>query len=102
MSEEGASLERDSGEPALRARKSRDAALILPLAGLLLISPPMLAIFSRDDGVFGGALVAVYLFSIWAVLIFCAFRLARRLKNEIDPGSGREGASRAGDQGGQA
>jgi hypothetical protein len=77
--------ELESGEKALDARKARDAALLLPFAGLILISPPLLAIFTPDVSVFGGPLVAFYLFTVWAVLIVCAFRLARRLKGEREP-----------------
>ena len=64
--------------------KLRDAALILPIAGILLLMPPVLSLFQTDDPDAGGPPVAIYVFSIWALLICCSFWLSRRLYRDSD------------------
>lgn len=63
----------------MRARKARDAALIIPLMGLVLLTPPLAQIFAIDARIIGVPAVVVYIFAIWAALIFIAKRLAGRL-----------------------
>ena len=67
-------------DDALRARRARDAALVLPLAGLLVLTPPVANLFLSDITLFGAPLVVIYLFTVWAALIVCAQRLSRRLR----------------------
>jgi hypothetical protein len=74
---------RPSGDP-FRGHRARDAALVLPLAGLVLVAPPAINLFLADVTVFGAPLIGVYLFVVWALLIFGAQRLSRRL-GEDDP-----------------
>ena len=69
---------------AFRGHRARDAALVLPLAGLVLFAPPAINLFLADVAVFGAPLIAVYLFAVWGLLILCAQRLSRRL-GEDDP-----------------
>lgn len=63
---------------ALMRRKRRDAALALPLAGVLLVASPAL------DALAGGGLAraTLYLFAVWFVLIAAAAALARRLTDD--------------------
>lgn len=72
---------RDPGEEALASRKRRDAALVLPLVGVALLSPPVLGLFAPDVGE-SGPYVALYLIGLWIVLIACAALLARRLGDD--------------------
>mgnify|MGYP000020278090 CR=1 FL=1 len=65
-------------------RKSREAAILLPLLGLLLITPPFVEIFAADVTLFGVPLLAAYLFAIWAGMIICAFLLSRTLSRHAD------------------
>jgi len=74
---------RPAGDP-FRGHRARDAALVLPIAGLVLIAPPAINLFLADVTVFGAPLIGVYLFAVWALLILGAQRLSRRL-GEDDP-----------------
>ncbi|MEM7545308.1 MAG: hypothetical protein AAF367_07215 [Pseudomonadota bacterium] len=76
----------DDGD--LIAAKRRDAALILPLAGLALLTPPVIGVFGAEAAVLGVPLIVVYLFGAWAGLIVCAAFLSRRLMADTDPGPG--------------
>jgi len=59
----------------------RDAAVLLPLAGLVLLLPPVITLFAaRHAGVAGVPLIVVYVFSAWLALIAAAALLARRLE----------------------
>lgn len=80
---------RRRAEPPLRHRKARDRALVLPLAGALLLTPPVAGIFQVEATVGGVPFLLVYLFAVWAGLIAGAAALARRL-SEAEPG-GEEG-----------
>jgi hypothetical protein len=73
---------RKSGDNAFRKHRARDAALVLPLAGLALISPPVVNLFAADITLFGAPLIGVYLFTVWGGLIICAQRLSRRLHED--------------------
>ncbi len=66
-------------------RKAVERALILPLIGLLLLIPPIATIFEIESRFFGIPFTVIYLFVIWAILIFSAFRLSRQLQNFEDP-----------------
>ena len=66
-----------------RTRKIRDRALILPLVGLALLTPPIVFIFESGAKLYGLPVTLIYLFGIWAVLILAAWRQARALRNAI-------------------
>jgi len=70
----------------LRHRKARDRALILPLAGLILLIPPVAWAFHLDARIAGVPFTLVYLFAVWALLIAGAAVLSRRLRDDGDPG----------------
>ncbi len=67
---------------AFRGHRARDAAIVLPLAGLVLIAPPVINLFIADISIFGAPLIGVYLFTVWGLLILCAQRLSRRLRED--------------------
>jgi hypothetical protein len=69
---------RPASDP-FRGHRARDAALVLPLAGLVLIAPPAINLFLADLSVFGVPLIGVYLFGVWGLLIVGARLLSRRL-----------------------
>ena len=74
-------------EQPLRHRKTRDRALILPLAGLILLIPPVAGVFHLDAKIAGVPFTLVYLFAVWALLIAGAAALSRRLRDGDEPGA---------------
>lgn len=64
---------------AFSAARAHDAALALPLAGLLLFSAPVLELFVTDIAMFGAPLIVVYLFGAWGALVVLSWALSRRL-----------------------
>jgi len=69
----------------LRARKVREAALVLPFIGFLLLTPPFAKIFGIDSRILGVPTVVVYVFAIWLSLIVIARRLAAILSPDDPP-----------------
>lgn len=57
----------------------RSAAALAPLLGLVLLLPPLIALFTAPVRVLGIPLIVLYLFGLWAALIAGAARLARHL-----------------------
>jgi hypothetical protein len=62
-----------------RASRARDAARLLPLVGLFLLLPPVIAPFAVTVDLAGVPLVVLYLFAVWLGLIVAAALLARAL-----------------------
>lgn len=60
-------------------QKARDAALLLPLFGLLLLMPPFVGLLQGVAGFAGIPAVALYIFIVWAALIAVGMLLSRRL-----------------------
>jgi hypothetical protein len=60
-------------------RKKRDLAALLPIIGALFFISPFVSTLSPSEeaNVTG---TAIYIFSIWALLIICAFFLSRLLR----------------------
>ena len=75
---------RPAGDP-FHGHRARDAGLVLPLAGLVLVAPPAVNLFTADLTILGVPLIAVYLFAVWGLLILCAQRLSRRLDEADRP-----------------
>ena len=75
----------------LRHRKARDRALILPLAGLILLIPPVAGVFHIEARIAGVPFTLVYLFAVWALLIAGAAALSRQLRDGAESG-GEPGA----------
>ena len=66
--------------PPIPARV-RDAAVLLPVLGLVLFMPPVITLFaSAGAGVTGVPLIVVYVFGTWLGLIVAAALLSRRLE----------------------
>lgn len=65
-------------------QKARDAALLLPLFGLVLLMPPFVGLLQGVAGYAGIPAVAVYVFIVWAALISAGFLLSRRLGSQQD------------------
>ena len=59
--------------------KTLSLALLLPLAGLFLLMPPMVLVFSMPSDIAGLPVIIVYIFAVWGFLIIGAAWLARRL-----------------------
>ncbi len=60
-------------------RKTVERALLLPLIGLLLFFPPIAGIFDINLFVSGIPFTVIYLFVVWGLLIFAAYRLSLNL-----------------------
>ena len=90
-------MRRRADQP-LRHRKARDRALILPLIGALLLTPPVAGIFQLDARIGGVPFLLVYLFAVWAALIAGAAVLSRRLR-EADAAGEEEGRGASGGEG---
>ncbi len=60
-------------------RKVVERALLLPLIGLLLFFPPIAGIFDINLFVSGIPFTVIYLFVVWGLLIFAAYRLSLSL-----------------------
>lgn len=70
-----------------RLQRLKEAALLLPLAGFLLLVPPLLSIFGGRAQVFGLPLLPAYIFTLWLLLIGGGWLLARRLSAAEGAGS---------------
>ncbi|KQZ13384.1 hypothetical protein ASD44_04310 [Mesorhizobium sp. Root554] len=77
------------------AQGTRDAATLLPVAAAFLFLPPFLFVFIAPARVAGIPLVLIYVFGVWAAIVFSAWLLARRHARMA------EGASDAADAAGQ-
>ena len=75
--------------PPLGHGQTRDRAIILPLIGLALLTPPLGGIFQLDLKIAGVPFTLIYLFAVWAALIACAWALSRRLGSG-EPASAQE------------
>lgn len=65
--------------PSERVARARSAAVVLPLLGLFLLVPPLIALFAVPVRIAGVPLIVVYLFGVWLVLVLVAALLARWL-----------------------
>jgi hypothetical protein len=73
----------DQNRP-LSDRKTGDRAIILPLVGCLLLTPPLAGIFQLDIRILGIPFTGFYLFAVWAGLIVGAAVLSRRIQKSAD------------------
>ncbi len=61
----------------MNGQERGDRHVALFLLGLLLFSPPLLAIFRSADSLFGIPILYVYVFGAWAALILLVARFGR-------------------------
>ncbi|MCB1512953.1 MAG: hypothetical protein KDJ36_18820 [Hyphomicrobiaceae bacterium] len=62
-----------------RTQGVRDVATVLPFLAVVLLTSPLIVVFSAPTTVFGIPLIVVYLFSVWIVVILVALVVAHRL-----------------------
>jgi len=55
--------------PTPETKKREHTALMLPIAGALLIVPPLLTLFTGPHRILGAPLEAIYLFTVWIAMI---------------------------------
>jgi hypothetical protein len=65
--------------PGAPMRRLRDAALGLPVLGVLLFLSPLASIFAVEGRVLGVPVVVAYVFLAWAGLIVAAAAIGRRM-----------------------
>ncbi|MFK5996570.1 MAG: hypothetical protein QM492_00505 [Rhodobacterales bacterium] len=66
-----------------RSRKARDIALLLPVIGIILFLTPMHKIFSTSGETPSLTGSLLFIFGVWAVLIFAALILSHTLIPEL-------------------
>jgi hypothetical protein len=69
---------------ALAERKRRDAARVLPAAGVLLLVSPLLDLVAGTGAVLGIPASVLYIFAVWGGLILLTVRLSRALAESED------------------
>ena len=74
--------EKPPADPALRSRRLRDAAGLLPLIGAVLFLPPAARAVALDATVLGVPVAVAYIFAVWAALIFVARVVSRPLRDD--------------------
>ncbi len=80
----------DLAERAMHRRKREDAALAVPILGIVLLASPVLNIFAGVQTLFGLPAAYAWVFLIWAGLTLLTRDLARRLIGPADRGLGPE------------
>lgn len=73
---------RDLVRRSQRAQKRHDASLLLPFFGLFLLLSPLITLFNVEARPAGIPALFVYVYAIWAGLIFLAYRLRPRAEDE--------------------
>ncbi|HEX5999437.1 MAG TPA: hypothetical protein VFZ16_08570 [Hyphomicrobiaceae bacterium] len=67
------------------AQAVRDAAVLLPIAGAVLLMPPLILVFAAPVLIAGIPLIVIYVFGAWVAIILGAWLLARRHAREPGP-----------------
>ena len=74
----------------------RDTATLLPFAAAILLLPPFILVFAAPVLIAGIPLIVVYVFFIWATIVFCAWLLARSLaRTDVAANSDGEAGTRS-------
>lgn len=76
-------------------RRIRLIAFFLPIAGLILLMPPMVFVFDRPGTLFGIPIIIAFLFFVWLSMILATYFLQRHLEL---PSSARPGTSESDDR----
>ena len=61
------------------SQAARDAAVLLPVAGAILLLPPFILVFAAPVLIVGIPLIVVYVFGVWASIVLGAFRVAQEV-----------------------
>lgn len=61
------------------SRRLSDIAVLAPILGLVLLTPPVIGLFATRGTIFGAPVILIYLFTVWLALILAAAILSRRL-----------------------
>ena len=77
---------RDPTDRPAGHHKARDRALVMPLIGLILLTPPVAGIFDIDARIGGVPATLVYIFAVWALLVVAGAAAARRLRGTDEAG----------------
>lgn len=68
----------------MNRQKLRDAALLLPIFGLLLFLPPFVGLLHGTSNAAGVPAVVLQIFLVWAALIGAGAWLSRQLGSDED------------------
>ncbi|MCC7281125.1 MAG: hypothetical protein IT556_02005 [Acetobacteraceae bacterium] len=68
----------------IRRNTTHERLVALFILGVVLLVPPVLAVFNREDRVLGVPLLYLYLFAAWALLIALAALVAVRIVPDAD------------------
>lgn len=63
----------------LPSRRLNDMAVVAPILGFVLLTPPVIRLFATDGSLFGAPVILIYLFAVWFGMILVAAILSRRL-----------------------
>jgi hypothetical protein len=74
-----------------RQRRIRDAARLLPVAGIALLLVPLLWTRSDEPGGVENSSALIYVFAVWAALIAGASLLSRLLRQSPGDQAGGDG-----------
>ena len=66
-----------------KKRKKTELSFSITILGLVLLVTPLINAFTFSDGKPSVLALLVYLFGIWAILIFGAFGVSRILVSEV-------------------
>jgi hypothetical protein len=69
----------DLAERAFLRRRRQDAALVLPIFGVVIFITPIFTIFTSDLRIFGAPLPFLFIFGFWFLLILLARRMSHIL-----------------------
>lgn len=69
----------------LRPNRTHERLVALFLLGVLLFTPPLLALFNNANRVFGLPALYLYLFVAWAAVIGLAALAVERMTLDLDP-----------------
>lgn len=74
----------------LRPNRTHERLVALFLLGVLLFTPPVLALFNNATRVLGLPALYLYLFAAWAAVIGLAALAAERGSLDVDPTQARQ------------
>jgi len=66
-------------------QRLREGALVLPVIGFFLLTPPFINVFSIESTLFGIPAIVIYIFVVWSGLIIVSRVLANKLMSESSP-----------------